>query len=179
MTGSFRTSRIAAPALAAALVLALVASPAAHADGPAPGDGKRRAAPTPASAAAPATAMPEFRIAIDQARAVASPGPVRGVVIGNPSIAGVTVQNERLVFVTGRSYGSTNLILIGDRGPIFQGRITVVSDESNAVIVTKGAWSVRYDCTPECKRRPDPSDEPSAFSSTMGAITARAGAASQ
>lgn len=177
MFGSFRMSRFSAAPLAAALVLALGAGPVAHADGPAPGDGKRKAAVSaPAAAAA---AVPEFRVAIDQARALSSPGPVRGVVIGNPSIAGVSVQNDRLVFVTGRSYGSTNIILVGDRGPIFQGRITVVSDESNAVIVTKGAWSVRYDCTPECKRRPDPSDEPSAFNATIGAINARAGAAGE
>lgn len=179
MFGSFRMSRSSATALAAVLVLALGAGHVAHADGPAPADGKRKAAASAPAAAVAATAVPEFRVAIDQARALPSPGPVRGVVIGNPSIAGVSVQNDRLVFVTGRSYGSTNIILVGDRGPIFQGRITVVSDESNAVIVTKGAWSVRYDCTPECKRRPDPSDEPSAFNATIGAINARAGAAGE
>lgn len=177
MSYVLRSPRLGASALAAALLVVVATGPVARADGPAPGDRKRPA--TAAAAAAPAAATPELRIAIDQARALSSPGPVRGVVIGNPSIAGVSVQNERLVFVTGRSYGSTNIILVGERGPIFQGRITVVADESNAVIVTKGGWSVRYDCTPECKRRPDPSDEPGAFGATMGAINARAGAAGQ
>ena len=137
-------------------------------------------APTAASAkSAPASAPAHIRLPIDQARPITAPGVVRGVVIGNPAIVGVSVQNDRLVFVTGRSYGSTNIILVGERGPIMQARITVVSDESDAVIVTRGGWSVRFDCAPECKRRPDISDEPTAFNQSMGAITARSGAANQ
>jgi hypothetical protein len=124
-------------------------------------------------------AAADLRIPLDQARAISSPGLVRGVVVGNPAIAGVSAQNDRLVFVTGRSYGTTNVILVGERGPILQTKISVVSDETGAVIVDPGGWSMRYDCAPECKRRPDISDDPAAFSQTMSAITARSGAASQ
>jgi Flp pilus assembly secretin CpaC len=133
----------------------------------------------PSKGAVEQKAPSDMRIPLDQARAIASPGVIRGVVVGNPSIAAVSVQNDRLVFVTGRSYGTTNVILVGERGPIYQAKISVVSDESDSVILTRGGWSVRYDCAPECKRRPDISDEPTAFGQTMNAISTRASAANQ
>src|SRR5689334_15809720 len=55
----------------------------------------------------------EIRVALDQAVAVRLAGSATGISIGNPSIAGVSVQNDHLLFVTGRSYGSTNLIVLG------------------------------------------------------------------
>jgi Flp pilus assembly secretin CpaC len=131
-----------------------------------------------AAFALPASAA-EFKVALDQARALTLPGPASGVVIGNPSIAGVSVQNDRLLFVTGRSYGTTNLIVVGAGGaPIFQGRITVTADESDAVIMHRGAKVVRYDCTPECRRRPDLSEDMEAFRAATGQIEARKGLAS-
>jgi len=165
-------------ALALAVVLA-AAAPGAHAERAHGAPAGARAPARTAMIPAPSAPVSEFRVVIDQARPLSAPGPVRGIVVGNPAIAGVSMQNERLVFVTGRSYGSTNLILVGDRGPIFQGRIVVVSDETNAVFLTRGAWSVRYDCTPECKRRPDISDEPNAFGQAMSAINARSGSAKE
>ena len=152
-----------AKALAAAIILATSALSAAH------------AAQTTPTSAQPAAAA-EVKVALDQARALPINGVVRGVVIGNPTIAGVSVQNERLLFITGRSYGSTNLIVVGDNNrPLFQGRITVIADEDNAVIMNKGGWMVRYDCTPECRRRPDISEDPQAFSQTNSQIGARGG----
>jgi len=156
-----------ARALGAMIVVAAVFSAAANADGP--------SWPTaPVKTAAPAAPV-ELRIALDQARALALPVPATGVVIGNPAIAGVSVQSDRLLFVTGRSYGTTNLIVVGSSGrPVYQGRITVVADESGAVMMNKGGWTVRYDCAPECRRRPDISEDPQAFSQTQGQIGARA-----
>ena len=63
----------------------------------------------------------EIRVALDQAVAVRLAGAANGISIGNPSIAGVSVQNDHLLFVTGRSYGSTNLIVLGpdDHAPLF------------------------------------------------------------
>jgi hypothetical protein len=119
-------------------------------------------------------------VALDQSEPLALSAPASGVVVGNPSVAGVSVQNDRLLFVTGRSYGSTNLIVVGANGqPIMRARITVVPDESNSVMVTKGTLTARFDCSPLCRRRPDISDSPDAFSQTNEQINSRNGQATQ
>ena len=52
--------------------------------------------------AAPASAR-DVRVALDQAFPIRLSEPAEGVAIGNPSIAGVTVENDMFLFVTGRS----------------------------------------------------------------------------
>lgn len=121
----------------------------------------------------------EVQVALDQSRPITLPSAASGVVIGNPTVAGVSVQNDRLLFVTGRSYGSTNLIVVGANGrPIYEARVTVIPDESNVVMVTRGTATARLDCSPLCRRRPDISDDQAAFAQTNEQIAARAGAAS-
>lgn len=126
--------------------------------------------------AAPAFAG-ELRVPLDQSRPIELNQPISGVVIGNPTVAGVSVQNDRLLFVTGRSYGQTNVIIVGANGrPMFETMVTVVPDESNVVMVTRGNATSRLDCTPLCRRRPDISDDAESFSRTTQQITTRSGA---
>ena len=120
----------------------------------------------------------EVQVALDQSRPISLPDAATGVVVGNPSVAGVSIQNNRLLFVTGRSYGSTNLIVVGPTGrPIFETRITVITDETNVVMVTRGSATARLDCSPLCRRRPDISDDQTAFTQTNEQINARNGQA--
>ena len=120
----------------------------------------------------------EVQVALDQSRSIVLPASASGVVIGNPTVAGVSVQNDRLLFVTGRSYGSTNLIVVGRNGrPVYETRITVIPDETNVVMVTRGVATARLDCNPLCRRRPDISDDSTAFSQTNEQIAARNGQA--
>lgn len=121
----------------------------------------------------------EVQVALDQSRPITLPNSATGVVVGNPSVAGVSIQNDRLLFVTGRSYGSTNLIVVGPTGrPIYETRVTVVPDETNVVMVTRGAATSRLDCNPLCRRRPDISDDQASFAQTNEQIAARNGQAS-
>jgi Flp pilus assembly secretin CpaC len=61
--------------------------------------------------AAPASAFArDIRVALDQAFPIRLAEPAQGVAVGNPAIAGVSIQNDRFLFVTGRSYGSTRLV---------------------------------------------------------------------
>ncbi|HVV33835.1 MAG TPA: pilus assembly protein N-terminal domain-containing protein [Vitreimonas sp.] len=101
----------------------------------------------------------DIRVALDQAFPVRLADAAQGVAIGNPSIAGVSVQNDHFLFVTGRSYGSTNLVVVGDNGRIlYSGRVIVTPDETGAVIVTRGTEMARLECSPVCRPRPDIGD---------------------
>ena len=108
--------------------------------------------------AAPASAR-DVRVALDQAFPIRLSEPAEGVAIGNPSIAGVTVQNDMFLFVTGRSYGSTNLVVVGQNGRVlYSGRVVVTPDETDVVMITRGVETARLECTPLCRPRPDIGD---------------------
>ncbi|MBY0566184.1 MAG: pilus assembly protein N-terminal domain-containing protein [Hyphomonadaceae bacterium] len=101
----------------------------------------------------------DIRVALDQAFPIRLSEPAEGVAIGNPQIAGVSVQNDRFLFVTGRSYGSTNLVVVGENGRVlYSGRIVVTPDETDVVMVTRGNDTARLECTPLCRPRPDIGD---------------------
>jgi Flp pilus assembly secretin CpaC len=101
----------------------------------------------------------DIRVALDQAFPIRLAEPAEGVAIGNPSIAGVSVQNDRFLFVTGRSYGSTNLVVVGANGRVlYSGRVVVTPDETDVVMVTRGIETARLECTPLCRPRPDIGD---------------------
>lgn len=101
----------------------------------------------------------DIRVALDQAFPIRLAEPAEGVAIGNPSIAGVSVQNDRFLFVTGRSYGSTNLVVVGANGRLlYSGRVVVTPDETDVVMITRGVETARLECTPLCRPRPDIGD---------------------
>jgi len=125
---------------------------------------------------APAAAG-DLRVALDQAFPIRLSEPAEGVAIGNPSIAGVTVQNDMFLFVTGRSYGSTNLVVVGQNGRVlYSGRVVVTPDETDVVMVTRGVETARMECTPLCRPRPDIGDGETAAAIT-DQINSRAAAA--
>jgi Flp pilus assembly secretin CpaC len=139
-------------------------------------DGGGPAAPRPrAAAAAPQQGV---TVPLDMATPVRLSADAAGVVIGNPAIAGVSVQSNRLLFVTGRSYGVTSLTVVDANGAtIYHGRITVVPDESGAVMVTRGTDTQRLTCNPVCRPQPDIGDDAESFSRVNGQVSARNGAA--
>lgn len=126
--------------------------------------------------AAPASAR-DIRVALDQAFPIRLSESAEGVAIGNPSIAGVTVQNDQFLFVTGRSYGSTNLVVVGQNGRVlYSGRVVVTPDETDVVMVQRGSEVARLECTPLCRPRPDIGDS-EASSAVNDQITSRAATA--
>jgi Flp pilus assembly secretin CpaC len=119
-----------------------------------------------AASAAHAASGGAFKVAIDQAKPLMLSAPAAGIVVGNPAIAAVSLQSDRLLFVTGRTYGTTNLVVVGANGrPIYESRITVTPDEgsSTVVMVTKGTATVRNECAPICRRTPDVADDAAVF----------------
>ncbi len=48
----------------------------------------------------------------DQSQLLRLPRPVVEIIIGNPTIADVTVQSGKLLVITGKSFGITNIIAL-------------------------------------------------------------------
>ena len=90
----------------------------------------------------------------------------------------MSVQNDRFLFVTGRAYGTTNLVVVGEEGRVlYSGRVTVTPDETNVVMVTRGAQTARMECTPLCRATPDIGDGATTFSAVNEQISGHAAAA--
>jgi hypothetical protein len=87
----------------------------------------------------------------DQSQLLRLPRPVAEIIIGNPSIADVTVQANTLLVVTGKTFGVTNLIVLdADRKIIQEQRIIVERDENRVVNLHKAGLRQSYSCTPNC-----------------------------
>ena len=102
--------------------------------------------------AAPQTAnASDLVIKYDQSQIIRLPTPVSEIIIGNPSIADVSVQSNKMLVVTGKSFGITNIIALDAQKNIIQDqRIVVQRDQSKIVNVQLGGVRRSYNCSSQC-----------------------------
>lgn len=88
----------------------------------------------------------------DQSQVLRLPRNPQEVIIGNPSIADVTIQGGNLLVVTGKTFGITNIIALDSERNIIQDqRVIVERDEKRVVNLHKGGQRQSYSCTPNCQ----------------------------
>ncbi len=106
----------------------------------------------------------ELKVQIDQATLVRLDKPGVEVIIGNPSIADVTVQSGRLLVVTGKSAGLTNLMVLDGAGKVtLNKKVFVSTDAARLVTVNKGVTRETYSCAPTCDPALIPGDAETFF----------------
>jgi Flp pilus assembly secretin CpaC len=77
---------------------------------------------------------------------------VSKVIIGNSDVADATVADAKTIVLTGRSFGTTNLVILDvDGNAIVDERILVSIDEGNTVRVFKQTIRSVLSCTPNCE----------------------------
>ncbi|WP_102961046.1 pilus assembly protein N-terminal domain-containing protein [Mangrovicella endophytica] len=112
----------------------------------------------------PAAAEDMLRVEVDHARVLKIDRPAATVIVGNPSIVDVTVNDSSTLVLTGRSYGITNLVVLdGDGKAIMDESVAVQSFEEKTVRVYRQASRVTYACAPSCEPTVTIGDESSAF----------------
>jgi hypothetical protein len=112
------------------------------------------------SFAGPALAANDVTIYTDQAKILQFTGRPGTIVVGNPSIADVTVQGERVVLM-GRSYGVTNIIILDQDGKQLAALdVTVQITDKNAVHVFKAGGRMSLVCAPVCEQTLQVGDDP-------------------
>ena len=117
--------------------------------------------------ATPAAAN-DLIVRYDQSQLLRLPRPVLDVIVGNPSIADVTVQGGNLLIVTGKTFGVTNIIALdAERNVIQDQRVVVQQDDQRIVSLTKAGGRQSYSCTPTCSPTFTIGDE-TAFFDTIG-----------
>ena len=109
--------------------------------------------------ATPAHAASEVVIYADQAKIISVPGQPGMVVVGNPTIADVTVKGDQVVLM-GRNYGVTNLIILDREGNQLAALdVTVQITDTNAVHVFKAGGRMSLACAPVCEQTLQVGDE--------------------
>jgi Flp pilus assembly secretin CpaC len=74
------------------------------------------------------------------------------VIIGNPGIADVTIQDPQTLILTGKSFGQTNLIVLDNGGnPIADTLVEVVQMQAGVVTVYQGQARTSLACAPVCQ----------------------------
>jgi Flp pilus assembly secretin CpaC len=106
---------------------------------------------------------------VDQAKLFKLPEKVATIVVGNPMIADVTLQNGGLIVVTGKGYGATNFIAMDRGGQILADRQIQVVGPPNDRLVTiyRGVDRETYSCMPVCQRRITLGDSDGYFKAAM------------
>ncbi len=93
-----------------------------------------------------------LRVYMDHARVLKLDRPVSKVIVGNAKVADATVADARTIVLTGRNFGTTNLVLLdADGNAIVDERILVSIDEGNTVRVFKQTERSVLSCTPNCE----------------------------
>lgn len=103
--------------------------------------------------AGPALAAEDMlNVYMNHARVLKLDRPVSKVIIGNSDVADATVADSKTIVLTGRSFGTTNLVILDNDGnAIVDERILVSIDEGNTVRVFRQTIRSVLSCTPNCE----------------------------
>ena len=114
--------------------------------------------PSPAEAGSSTS----YKVELNKTEIVRLPGAAASVIVGNPKIADVTVQSSDLIFVVGRGYGETNLIILDQNGnTMMDADLQVVNSlPRSGVRLYNGKDRETYSCIPYCGPSPVLGDNP-------------------
>jgi Flp pilus assembly secretin CpaC len=101
--------------------------------------------------ASPTWAADDLVVRYDQSQLLRMPRAVSEIIIGNPSIADVTVQAGNMLVITGKTFGITNIIALdADKNVIQDQRVVVERDERGIVNVSRAGQRQSFSCNPNC-----------------------------
>jgi Flp pilus assembly secretin CpaC len=115
-------------------------------------------------------------VTIDEARLIRLNADAAQIIVGNPIIADVTAQSARLLVVTGKSYGATNLIVLDAKGQeILNVRLGVRENAMRVVTVYKGTMRQSLRCAPDCQRTLSIGDDKAQFEQLAESVSKKFG----
>jgi len=97
-------------------------------------------------------------VTIDFAKIVKLPGPAHTIIVGNPGIADALVDDEQTLVLTGKTAGTTNLIVLDAEGAeVVNSVVRVSSDVQQLTTIfyggsENGVWRQTFSCAPVCEQ---------------------------
>jgi hypothetical protein len=115
-------------------------------------------------------------VVLDRASLLKLPERVATIVIGNPSVADGSLQSGGLLVVTGKGYGTTNLIALDARGTtLAEYTLNVSAPREGRVTIYRGIERETWSCVPKCERSIMLGDSQAYFDAVVGQIGTRNG----
>ena len=94
----------------------------------------------------------DIEVLIDQATMLRLERSAAEIIVGNPSIADVSVQNSKVIVLTGKSFGETNLIALDSAGKtLVNRRVRVAEPSTGYLTMYRGANRQTLHCSPNCE----------------------------
>jgi len=101
----------------------------------------------------PGFAAQSIKVKVDQASIMRLNTPAQTVIVGNPIIADVNIQDGQILVVMGKNLGATNMIALDDQGrEIANIDIIVHAIGNNSLSLYKGSARISMNCSPNCER---------------------------
>jgi Flp pilus assembly secretin CpaC len=113
-------------------------------------------------------------VTIDFAKLVKLTEPANTIIIGNPGVADATVGDDQTLVLTGKTAGTTNLIVLDDSGEeVMNAVIRVSSDIRQLTTVFYGASRQTFSCAPVCEQVISVGDNKDKFETATAQINTR------
>lgn len=91
-------------------------------------------------------------VQVDQASIVRLDEPAASIIVGNPMIADAAIYDRKTLVVTGKSYGTTNLIVLSKEGrEIVNRNLQVRYGAQSQLTIQRGTGRHSYTCAPNCE----------------------------
>ncbi len=104
-------------------------------------------------------------LTIDQVRPYEIERPAGEIVVGNPGIADITVQDKTRVLLFGKSPGVTNMYIFDEDGKAIDNLIVRVNASSAGMLtLNRGSERTTYACTDNCNATQTVGDGTTSFS---------------
>jgi Flp pilus assembly secretin CpaC len=113
-------------------------------------------------------------VTIDFAKILRLDEPAATILIGNPGIADASVEDEKTVVLTGKTAGTTNLIILDKEGKEMANAVVrVSSDIQQLTTIFYGRNRQTFSCSPTCERVISVGDSPESFDAATTQIQGR------
>lgn len=97
--------------------------------------------------------QPIIGVKVNRAKVMRIPRPASMIIIGNTAIADATIRDSQTLIITGKQYGTTNLIVLDAAGePIADEVVRVSSATDDNIVVYKRGVRSTFSCNPDCER---------------------------
>ncbi len=119
-----------------------------------------------------------FTVKVDQTVAVKLRAPANSVVIGNAGVADVAVHDATTILITGKSFGTTNVVVLDRAGnSIWSNELAVSGGTDTDLTIVSTDGTRTFSCVDKCRATPMVGDSPKHFEDVMSTITSKSSTA--
>ncbi len=123
-------------------------------------------------------AAEQIWVTMDQVRPYKLETAAQKIVVGNPSIADIRVEDDSTLLLFGKGPGLTNIFFFDENGETIKNLIVRVRTASaDMLVVHRGVARTTYNCTDNCEATVTVGDDPVVFNGVTAQVQSKFGQA--